>query len=67
MTTQKYIAEAKNWLWCTDKNIYCRSRIETESKKNIADKYIAVDKYDYGVQQALRAVKWHQLTIIESH
>ena len=34
---------------------------EAESKKNIAV------KYDYGVQQALRAVKWHQLTIIESH
>ena len=40
-----------------EKYIYCRSRIEAESKKNIADKYIAVDKYDYGVQQALRAVK----------
>ena len=30
---------------------------EAEAKKNIANKNIAVEKYDYGVQQALRAVK----------
>ena len=30
---------------------------EVESKKNIAGKNIAVEKYDYGVQQALRVVK----------
>ena len=30
---------------------------EAEAKKSIADKNIAVEKYDYCVQQALRAVK----------
>ena len=30
---------------------------KAKAKKNIADKNIAIEKYDYGVQQALRAVK----------